>query len=111
MDERNQQALSLAFKHAKAKTLKIQLLGITPKYTELQTDELIKTLARTKAAEEGDEEKWPDHVKGQRWYVEDLIAFSALKPKERLDHEYERAFPDVAEEDEMLLALEAMVEE
>ena len=110
MDERNPLALALAFKRAKGKTLKIQLLGITPKLKPTEIDKMIQTLATKKAEELGDAEKWAEEVKGQRWYVEDLVAFSALSPKERLDKEYEQAFPDVAEEDEMLLALEGMMD-
>ena len=110
MDERNQLALALAFKHAKGKTLKIQLLGIVPKMKEEEINTLIQTLATKKAEELGDAEKWAEEVKGQRWYVEDLVKFSGLSPKERLDYEYERAFPDVAEEDEMLTALEGMMD-
>lgn len=109
MDDKNPLALALAYKHAKGKTLKIHTLGIHPKMSTSEIDEMIQILATKKAEEAGDAEKWIDEVKGQRWYVEDLIKFSALGPQERLDYEYERAFPDVAEEDEMLSALEDMM--
>ena len=49
-----------------------------------------------------------EHVKGQRWYVEGLVAFSGLTAKEQLDKEYKDSFADTASEDEMLEALESM---
>ena len=107
MDDKNPQAMALGFKRARAKTLKIKELGITSEMSEDAVDELVKKLAELKAeAELGD---WKKYVKGQRWYIEDLIEFSKLKGRERLDYEYKQAFPDTADEDEMLDALEHLM--
>ena len=104
MDEKNEQALALAFKRARAKGTKIKELGIAVDFTEDQTDALITKLAKVK-----NPEAWEKEVAGQRWYVEDLIGFSGLGAQERLDAEYANAFPDVAEEDELVDALEALM--
>ena len=106
MDEKNQQALALAFKRAKYKILKIKELGITPKYTAEQIDKLIEKLSKAKAKET--ETKWETHVKGQRWYVEDLVKLSALGNQELLDYEYAQSFPDVADESELLAELDKL---
>lgn len=104
MDERNQEVLALAFKRARAKSAKINELAITAKMTKKAIDELIVTLAKAK-----DPAKWETHIKGQRWYVEDLVAFAKLGASDRLEYEYAHAFPELASEDEMLADLEALV--
>ncbi len=108
--EQNKHALANAYKVAAAKTNKIKELGITSKMTKKDTNVLVELLARNKADDEGktSDEAWLEFTKGQRWYVEDLQAFSVLTPKEKLDLEYGRAFGDVASEDEMLESLEAL---
>lgn len=109
MDERNHEVLALAFKRAKAKTLKIKELAITPKMTKKAIDTLIVKLSDVKMAEPDNTKNRNDTVKGQRWYIEDLVAFSAMDPQARLDNEYNNCFSDIASEDEMLLALEALL--
>jgi len=112
MDERNPHGLALGFRRARGKTLKIKELGITPDMSEDDVNDLIKTLAQTKAkaeSEDGSIERWKEYVKGQAWYVEDLKRFSALGAKERLEMEYAQAFPDVASEQEMLSELQDLV--
>jgi len=104
MDEKNQQALALAFKRAKAKSLKIKELKIVPAMNEDLVDALIIKLSKVKAKE--DNKKWETLVKGQRWYIEDLVEFSGLNAQQRMDLEYANAFPDTAEEGELLSALE-----
>lgn len=106
-DVKNQQALASAFRRAKGKSVKIKELGITPDYSEEQVDSLIKKLAEKKAEESGKEAK--EHIKGMRWYVEDLVKFSGLDAKDRLDYEYQLAFADVASEEELINALEELV--
>jgi len=100
---KNPQALALAFKKCKGKILKIKELEITPEMDSDSIEALIEKLANTKVIDEG--KTLADHVKGQRWYVENLVEFSALKPEEQLEHEYQDAFADNASEDEMLKAL------
>ena len=106
MDEKNPLALALGGRRALAKARKIAELGITPKITEDATDALITTLAKAKAEKDGVE--WTTLIKGQRWYVEDLIKFSGLAATDKLAVEYSQAFPDVATEDELLLELEQL---
>jgi len=107
MDGRNQQVLALAFRKAKAKSLKCKDLLVEPDMDNDAVDALIVYLCKIKATESG--KPWETFVKGQRWYIEDLKAFSELDATARLDHEYKAAFPDVASEDEMLLELERLV--
>ena len=109
MDGKNHEVLAMAFKRAKGKSKKIAELGITPKISKKATDELIVKLADEKLADTTYTKDRNDAIKGQRWYVEDLIAFSALNVKERLDHEYEASFADIAGEDEMLTELEKLM--
>ena len=84
--------------------MKIKELGIKADFTEAQIDELVKTLSIAKAATEGKED-WKPYSKGQQWYVEDLVKFAGMTPAEKLEYEYMQAFPDTADEDEMLTAL------
>jgi hypothetical protein len=108
--KREPKALALAYKRARAKSLKIKELGIHPAMTEAETDALIVKLAKQKATEsEKEGADYKDFVKGQRWYVEDLIAYSAKSTTERLDFEYEVAFPETATEEEMIAKLEELV--
>lgn len=107
MNGKNPEALAQAFKAAKAKKLKIKELGIKPKMTDTAKDKLIKKLAISKAETLDDGSEWKDHVKGQRWYVESLIEFSAIPTnQEMLDYEYSRSFADCASEEEMINALD-----
>jgi hypothetical protein len=103
MIDKNPQALAQAFKTCKGKILKIRELEITPKITAKRTEQMIEELATAKAVEKAI--PLADVVAGQRWYIEGLIKFSALKPEEQLDLEYEAAFADSASEGEMLKAL------
>ncbi len=103
---RNPQALALAFKKCRGKILKIQDLGITPDMDKETVEEIIETLANAKALEDG--AKMSDHVKGQRWYVENLVKFSALSVEEQVELEYQDSFADTASENEMLKALKAL---
>lgn len=103
MEEKNQLAVALGGRRALAKARKIKELGITPAITEDATDELIETLCKLK-----DPDNWETHLKGQRWYVEDLIKFSALSSTDKLNVEYTQAFPDVASEDELVSELDAL---
>jgi len=105
--KKNQHALALAFKKAKAKGSKIKELGITPDMSEQDIEDMIVTQAKLKA--ELDDSAWTTHIKGMRWYIESLVKFSSLEAEERLDAEYEEAFADVASEAEMLAKLEELM--
>ena len=100
------QALSLAFKRAASKIAKLKELGIDPQWNQAEIDTCIEAAATAKAKADGS--KLSDHVKGQRFYIEGLVAFSKLNAKERLEYEYKLAFADAADEDEMLAELEKM---
>lgn len=105
--DKNQHALALAFKKAKAKSNKIKELNIHSDMTEQEIEDMIVMQAKAKAETAGDE--WTTHIKGMRWYVESLVKFSGLSAKERLEVEYEDAFAEVASEAEMLAKLEDLV--
>jgi len=107
VDERNHEVLALAYRRAKAKSLKIKELAITSDMKTEDVDTLITALSKKKAEES--EQEWTEHVKGQRWYVEDLVEFSKLGAQERLDYEYQQCFADLASEDEMLAELGGLV--
>lgn len=107
MVDKNEQALAMAYRRAVAKSLKIKELEITPDMDEDCIDGMVKWLAEVKAGKEGKED-WKQFLKGQRWYIEDLIAFSKLDAQQRLDLEYRNSFPDVATEAEMLNSLEVL---
>ena len=107
MTDKNAHALAMAYKRALAKSLKIKELEITPDMSEEDIDAMIKFCAELKAEKEGVDD-WKQFLKGQRWYVEDLVAFSKLDAQQRLDLEYRNSFPDVATEAEMLNSLEVL---
>ncbi len=107
MNEKNQQALAVAYRRALAKSNKIKELEITADNDEEGIEGLIKFLAEKKAEDTG--KPWTEFVKGQRWYVEDLVKFAGLDAQERLDYEYAQAFPDTATEDELLTSLEKLI--
>lgn len=107
-DVKNEKALAIAYRRAVAKSMKIKELEITPdmKDDAEAIDAMVKFLAIKKAEKEGGE--YTKYLKGQRWYVEDLVFFSALDAQERLDLEYKHSFPDTATEEEMLNSLQAI---
>jgi len=105
--DKNQHALALAYKKAKAKSNKVKELGIHIDMSEQDIEDMIVTQAKAKAETAGDE--WTTHIKGMRWYVESLVKFSGLTATERLNTEYEDAFAEVASEAEMLAKLEDLV--
>ena len=109
MTGKNEQALAMAYKRAVAKSMKIKELEITPEMADNPdaVDAMIKFMAEKKAEKEGTED-WQQFLKGQRWYIEDLVRFSSLNAEERLDLEYKHAFPDIASEEEMLNSLESI---
>lgn len=107
MTDKNAHALAMAYKRAVAKSLKIKELEITPDMSEEDIDAMVKFCAELKAEREGTED-WKQFLKGQRWYVEDLVAFSKLDAQQRLDLEYRNSFPEVATEAEMLNSLQVL---
>lgn len=107
MTDKNAHALAMAYKRAVAKSLKIKELEITPDMSEEDIDAMVKFCAELKAEREGVDD-WKQFLKGQRWYVEDLVAFSKLDAQQRLDLEYRNSFPEVATEAEMLNSLQVL---
>ena len=102
--ERKQEALESAFFDAKSKIKKIKLLGIKPDMDQAAKDKLVQDLATAKSLKEPGT-KVEDHYKGQDWYVESLVEFSAMSVEEQFEHCYERKFAEQATEVEMLDAL------
>ena len=105
--QRNQQAMAIASKRAVAKSRKIKSLGITPDMTLELQDSLVLSLADDKASKD---HPAIEFIKGQEWYVQDLIRFSALDAAERLEFEYNQAFPEVASEEEVVDVLNPLME-
>jgi len=103
MNEKNPQALAVAYRRAVAKSERIKELGITPESTPEELNAIIKQRAEDKAEQDGGE--WTKYVKGQRWYIEDLHKFSAFSAEDRLEYEYQQSFPDTASESELLASL------
>jgi hypothetical protein len=104
--DRNQHVLAIAFKRAKGKKGAIARLGIDPFMDNDTRRNLVISLSEAKAKK--DNVPVESLIDGQQWYVQSLIDFSALSPLEQLEAEYQDAFPEVASEDELLAALEAM---
>ncbi len=109
MDTRNAQAQSIAFRKTKGKIQKILELGIMPDMSKEDQDALIELLADAKAKSEGG--RMEDYVKGQRWYVENLVSFSALSVDQQFELEYSDAFGATASESELMAALRALTPE
>lgn len=104
--QKNQQASAIALRRTLGKSKKIVDLGITPTMTVDEKDALIRKLTDQKLAKDPSLDR-KDVMNGQDWFVNELIEFSALKPQERLDKEYAQAFPEVADDNEGLAAVEA----
>jgi len=104
--DKNQHVLAIAFRKAKGKKGAIARLGITPDMDNDTRRDLVISLAEAKAKK--DNVSVESLIDGQQWYVQSLMDFSAFTPAQQLEAEYADAFPEVASEDELLAALEAM---
>lgn len=104
MNDKNPQARTLAFKKCRGKLLKIKELGITPDQSEDVTEAMIEALSTAKAADKKVEDI-AEFVAGQRWYVENLVAFSGKTLEQQFQDEYDEAFAETGSEVEMLKAL------
>lgn len=102
---KNPEVLAAAFKSAKRKLAAIAMHGITPEMETADVDSVVLKLAGIKAKATG--EDYDIYINGQEYYVNLLIEFSAMTPQERLDHEYDEAFGDIASEAEMVALLAA----
>ena len=128
MKQLNAQAQAIAIRRAIAKSKKIKLLEqelpcLISQLDQAQRDSLVEKLATAKAVVMADGSEQEDHMRGQEWYVKDLISFAALggeqRPDEseeaykkrcasdRMHYEYALAFPEVATEDEGVDAITA----
>lgn len=99
----NPEARSAAFRSAMAKKNKIEELCITADMSEEAKETLISKLCEIKALETG--RPFTEFEEGQTWYVEGLITFAGMSAEKRLESEYNKAFSEVASEEEMLAAL------
>ena len=102
--EYNPIAKSKALRKAMAKTTRIKELNLSTEMSQEDKDAVIINLATAKAMVTG--KKLKDVVGGQTWYVEDLIEYSCLTPKERFEKEYNDCLIDEADEDD----IEAFIE-
>ena len=94
-----QELLAVAFKKTKAMQAKITELEIESLDTQDKIDELVLKLSKAK---EGD---WKKNLKGQEWYVENLIRCSKLAKKELFDECYKELLPYNSTYDELLAML------
>ena len=102
--DKNPQAMTTAYKRVKRAFQKIQEFGIKAESTEEELEALIERLAEIKAIQEN--ESFDKHVKGQRWYVENLHKYTTMTSAEVFDEEYDSSFGDVATEEELLASLD-----
>ena len=100
---RNPQVMATAAKKAVSMLARIQQLGITSDMSEDDKDALVMNLAEAKAIES--ELPVGDFVKGQEWYVQNLVDFAGMTPLQRLDDQYNDCFYEVASEEEILAML------
>ncbi len=105
MDGKNHEVLALAYRNAKRKIEKIKEFGITSDMEPAAVDALIVQFAEIKLADPTYKKGRNEAIKGQRWYVEDLVSFSELSPQAQLDREYEDCFGEASAEDEMVAEL------
>jgi len=104
MNNRNQEALAMAYKNARAKKAKLVELAIEKEMDQDSKEALMVYLAKAKAETTG--KTWQEHIKGQDWYLEHLIAFANMTGQERLDYEYNEVFGEVATEAELVTDLD-----
>jgi len=83
-----QELLGLSYKKAKAIKAKIAELGVNK---DTNVEELVTKLA--KAKEQAGDGKWTTHLKGQEWYVNDLVAKSQMTNQELLESVYQDLLP------------------
>jgi hypothetical protein len=107
MNDKNPQARALAFRKCKGKRLKIAELGITPDQSEEATEVMIESLSVAKAADKKVTDI-SEFVSGQRWYVENLVRYSALTVEKQFQEDYDDAFAEMGSESEQLAALSAI---
>ena len=98
--EYKNELLAYAYRKAKSVLAKIKELGITPDLSEDAIEKLVIQLSKAKAAL--DSSDWKKHLKGQEWYVSDLVKKSAMTNKELLDVEYQELLPANSSFDELV---------
>lgn len=111
MEGINQQAQAVGFRRAAGKLRRIKELGITSDMSEKAIEKLVIQLAEAKAVELAgtpDEKPAKDLIKGQEWFVRQLVEAAGKNSQELLDEEITQAFPDVATHDELVSALDAI---
>jgi len=97
-----QELLPLAYNRARSIKAKIEELGIT---ADTDVDELVIKLAKAKA--EDSDKSWTNFLKGQEWYVKELIRKSKLDNKELLEECYQELLPANSSFDELVAMLAA----
>ena len=71
--------------------------------SEEELEEVIIARSKEKAEDQGGD--WTKYVRGQRFYIENLLKYASIGLEDVYQLEYENAFPDVASEDELLSVL------
>ena len=98
--DRKPEAMSAACADGMAKLEKIKQLGITADMSQEDQDLLVEQLSETKAIETETDIK--DVRPGQRWYVESLVEFAGMDPKDQFEHLYRKKFASQANEAEII---------
>lgn len=103
--QENQQAVVSAYKKTKAKSQKILDLGIRADMTKEEIAEIVLKLSEAKGMEAN--KPLDEFIKGQEWYVKDLMKLSALNITERFVYEVNLAVVETSSKDELMEDLEA----
>ena len=98
--EHKNELLPMAFSQAKGIKARILELAITSSITEDARDEVIISLAKAKALEST--KPYTAHLAGMEWYVDSLVAKSAMTDKELLQTQYNELLPANSSFDELV---------
>lgn len=98
--EHKNELLPLAFNQAKGIKAKIAELEITASMDTDFKDAVIVSLAKAKAVESG--KPYTSHLSGMEWYVDSLVAKSAMTDKELLQTQYNELLPANSSFDELV---------
>lgn len=100
MNENNPHAVALAGRNALNQMRRFHALGLSLTISDEKKDEIIEKLAREK-----DPQKWESRIAGYRQHVDLLLKFAAMTVDQQFEYEYQKAFPEVADQDEIKAAM------
>lgn len=98
--DRKPEAMASACADGMAKLEKIKTLGITADMSQDDQDTLVEQLSQIKAIDTETDIK--DIRTGQRWYVESLVEFAGMDPKDQFENLYRKKFAQQANEAEII---------